>query len=63
MQKYLPVEVKREEIKLLFSLENVHFFQVEYYTSIMEYDNSINYTKSKSYVGGVSLFEENKVRI
>lgn len=63
MERYLPVDIKREEFTLLYSIENVYVFQVEYITSVLEYDKDIDYSKSKSYVGGYSLLEDVKVRI
>ncbi len=60
MEKYLPKDIKREEFKLLYQVDEVYFFQVEYYTSVIDYDKNTNFSKSKSY-GGYSIFDESKV--
>ena len=58
MEKYLPADIKREEFKLLHSVDNVFLFQIEYFTSIVQIEKEMDFSKSKSYVGGYSLLED-----
>ena len=56
--KYLHGNIKREEIKLLKSVDQIYFFQVEYFTAVIPLEKDIDFSKSKSFIGGYSLLDD-----
>jgi len=48
IRRYYHNDIFKEEIKLLYCAENMFFFQFEYYTSIMNIDDNVEFSKSKA---------------
>ncbi len=61
MNRYLAGDIKREEYKILYSLDNLHLVQVEYFTAVIDYHKDLDWSQSRSFVSGTSLFDDVKV--
>jgi hypothetical protein len=51
--KMLPYEMKREEVTLICSEENLFIMKIEYFCSYIEMNKDLQFTKSASYYGGM----------
>jgi len=56
--RYIIKEIKREEIVLISQKDNLYVFSVEYFGNYLSLNENIDFSHSKSYVGGGSLLED-----
>lgn len=59
-RNYLHGDIQQEIVSLIFTSENLYLYKIEYITSISEFSSHMDFTKSKSYVSGTSILEEDK---
>jgi ubiquitin C-terminal hydrolase len=56
--RFIMKDIKREEIALIAQKDNLFLFSVEYFGNYLSLNENIDYSHSKSYVGGGSLLED-----
>ena len=57
-RNYLHKEIEMEIVSLVTANDNLYLYKFEYFTSIIDFSNEINFKTSKSYVSGTSLLED-----
>jgi hypothetical protein len=57
-RNYLHKDIQMEIVSLVTTNDNLYLYKFEYFTSIIDFSKDLNYTTSKSFVPGMSLFED-----
>lgn len=45
---YLPYEVKREKVSMIYSADNLMIFRIEYFTTYLEFKTDMSFSNSKA---------------